>query len=235
MNGKMSPIVRASLVVVAIAGGAQVGLLLGAPRVAIGVGAAVLVGAILLFWSSVRLLLGEDLASIALPDEAQEQAARLHDRTASDPLFERKRAALAALADMERERELGKIDATDYDEVVGPLRAQAKQVLKEIDERAAPYRERAELLAAEYLKKQGIEASEREDVEESIAETKVEDAEPSEDAAKTAEPSEDAHESTEEERAKPAAQVCAECNISNDADAKFCKGCGTSLGGADAS
>ena len=183
----------------AVMGGAF-GVVLGAAPGAILLGGAVLVGAILLFWSSVRLLLGEKLPGVDLSDEIVERAP-------DHPLVERKRAALAALQDMERERELGRIGDADYDDVVLPLREQAKEVMKELDARAAPHREEAERLVAAYLKAPDAPAP-------AAAKEKLKKKRPSEPVAR---------------------RQCPACNEGNEPDAKFCKSCGKSMESADAS
>ncbi len=194
---------------VGVAAGLSLGLALGAAPGAILLGGSVLVGAILLFWSSVRLLLGEKLPGVDVSDE-------LAARTLEDPLLERKRAALAALQDMERERELGKIDAADYDEVVLPLRERAKAIMQELDARVAPYRSEAERLANEHLQHAGIEA------------------EPAAGAAGAAEPAElAASEPVATEQAERV--ICPGCKATNEPDAKFCKSCGKSMELGDAS
>lgn len=202
------------VVLVGAALGLTLGVALGAAPGAIFLGGSVLVGAILLFWSSVRLLLGEKLPGIDLSDEIA--GTRL-----DDPLHEKKRAALAALQDMERERELGRITDADYDEVVQPLREQAKTILKELDARAAPFREQAERLAAAHLAKVGLGKDETKAKDE----TKV--AENTEAPAPT--------DQANERAAEPERRACAACQTDNEADAKFCKSCGKILEIADAS
>lgn len=197
--------------------GLSLGFALGAAPGAIFLGGSVLVGAILLFWSSVRLLLGEKLPGVDLSDEVA-------GHRLEDPLLERKRAALAALQDMERERELGKISPTDYDEVVLPLRERAKAVLKELDAQAAPYRAEAERLAAAHLKKVGVSQSPKKTAVETEAKAETE-------APATTE----AETETETEAPAPTRVTCAACDADNEADAKFCKSCGKPLEPADAS
>jgi hypothetical protein len=200
------------VVVVGAAAGLGVGAALGAAPGAMFLGGTVLVGAILAFWSSVRLLLGEDLRGVDLSDEVVE-------RTASDPLFEKKRATLAALADMERERQLGKIEAADYDDVVGPLRAEARAVLKELDARVAPYRARAEQAAADYLAQRAI-------VPGTSAPAGAEDR-----PATKLDPDARAEVvATMKSGAEaPVRVACPACGVDNEPDAKFCKGCGKAL------
>lgn len=198
------------VVVVGIAAGLTLGLALGAAPGAIFLGGSVLVGAILLFWSSVRLLLGEKLPGVDLDDE-------LAARTIEDPLLERKRAALAALQDMERERELGKISPSDYDEVVLPLREQAKAIMKELDDRVAPYRSEAERLANEHLQSAGV------GVTADARESEASEAEAQPPMSARAEPVKSGDRVT-----------CPTCEAANEPDAKFCKSCGKAMEVTDA-
>lgn len=214
------------VVIVGIAAGLALGLALGAAPGAIFLGGSVLVGAILLFWSSVRLLLGEKLPGVDLSDE------EVAGRTLEDPLLERKRAALAALQDMERERELGKIGAADYDEVVLPLREQAKAILKELDARVAPYRSEAERLAAEHLARRAGAPPKRRVVAKIVDDTDGEDDQ--EELTSAATPSAIAKSTSDAPKAD-ARVGCPACDAANEPDAKFCKSCGKPLEITDAS
>lgn len=207
------------VVAVGVVAGLALGVALGAAPGAIFLGGAVLVGAILLFWSSVRLLLGEKLPGVDLSDE-------LAGRVLEDPLLEKKRAALAALADMERERELGKISAADYDEVVLPLRERAKSVLRELDARAAPFRSDAERIAQAHLAKAGLGGFSAEAPEAPAAQPSEQPAEARE---APAEPSESTEPLAAEASASSARIACPACEATNEPDAKFCKSCGKVL------
>jgi hypothetical protein len=154
-----------------------------------GVGTAVLTlaGGVLLIvisilWASVRTLSGD--APITL-----EEAIALGAPTAVE---EQKRAVLQALKDLEFERSIGKIADGDYEELVARYRAEAKRLLRAVDEDLAPLRERAAAFVAEQL---GTERPPK--------------------------------------RSKPPKKldhpVCATCGTENDADAAFCKKCGTKI------
>src|SRR5688572_2824007 len=154
-----------------------------------GVGTAVLTlaGGVLLIvicilWASVRTLSGD--APITL-----DEAIALGAPTATE---EQKRSVLQALKDLEFERSVGKIADADYEELVARYRAEAKRLLRAVDEDLAPMRERAAAYVAEQL---GTERPPK--------------------------------------RSKPPARsenrVCPSCEIDNDADAAFCKKCGTKL------
>lgn len=112
------------------------------------VGAAILVlaggsvvGVIAVLWASLRTLTGEAEATV---DEAIALA------TPSEAL-ERKRAILQALRDLDYERQIGKIDEEDYLELKRRYRAEAKNVLRAIDEDLGPMRQRAEAYVAKHL------------------------------------------------------------------------------------
>jgi len=113
-----------------------------------GVGTAVLTlaGGVLLIvisilWASVRTLAGD--APITL-----DEAIALGAPTAVE---EQKRAVLQALKDLEFERSIGKIADADYEELVGRYRAEAKRLLRAVDEDLAPLRERAAAYVADQL------------------------------------------------------------------------------------
>jgi len=111
--------------------------------------ASALIGTIGLLWASVRTLSGD----APLPEGFEAIARQRH---AVDPLGERKRRVLRALKDLEAEHSLGKIDDADYGVFVTRYRAEAKDVMREMDEEVAPSRDEAERVAREYLKRRGL-------------------------------------------------------------------------------
>jgi hypothetical protein len=125
-----------------------------------------------------------------------------------EPLSERARAvlerekalAMRALKDLEFDRSMGKVSQADFDEMAGRLRARALSFMKQLDEDASGYRS----------------VIERE-LHTRLAATAGKPA--------TAAPSESA---AEGDRAAVVAGLCA-CGTANDADAMFCKRCGTKL------
>ncbi len=165
-----------------------------------------LVSVIAIFWASVRTLVGEtpltgaDAYALAAPRAEEEQ----------------KRAVLRALKDLEFERSVGKISDEDYQALVAKYRAEAKRLLKLLDEEAEPRRAQVETLVAKRLRREGIlDAGYREAVnEEGAAEGEA-----------TAKP---AKSKKRKKAAKAAAEprVCGSCGTMNDADAVFCKKCG---------
>src|SRR5690349_23903351 len=103
--------------------------------------AGMLVGVVLLLWSSVGRLTGESPLTL-------EEAIGLG---APSPEEERKQSILRALKDLEYERSVGKISEEDFAELSARYRADAKALLKLIDAESAQYRRRAEELLAARL------------------------------------------------------------------------------------
>jgi hypothetical protein len=124
-------------VVAALAMGAVYGV--GTALLTLAGGVLLLVISIL--WASVRTLSGD--AAITL-----EEALALGAPTAAE---EQKRAVLQGLKDLEFERSLGKIADADYEELVARYRAEAKRLLRAVDEDLAPMRNKAALYVAEQL------------------------------------------------------------------------------------
>ena len=120
------------------------------PGVAILVLAAgTLLGAISLLWRSLRAAFGqteltaEDALSLGAPSAEEEQ----------------KRAVLRAIKDLDFERGVGKISKEDYDVLMAQYRRKAKLLLRAIDERATPEREKVARIVAEHLENAGIDRS----------------------------------------------------------------------------
>jgi hypothetical protein len=134
-----------------------------------------LLGAIAIFWTSLRTLSEnaplslEDALALAAPTAAAEQ----------------KRAVLAAIRDLDYERSVGKISEADHALLLSRYRAEAKRLIRLLDEDRAPLRARADAYAVAHAS--------------------------------------DAPDTAGERR-------CGRCRTANDADAAFCKKCGTKLG-----
>jgi hypothetical protein len=107
----------------------------------------VLLGIIAILWASVRTLSGD--APITL-----EEAIALGAPKATE---EQKRAVLQAIKDLEYERSVGKVSAADYEELLARYRAEAKRLLRAVDDDLAPLRAKADA----YLKERLGRASER--------------------------------------------------------------------------
>src|SRR5689334_5365947 len=90
-----------------------------APAILVLAGGA-LIGVIVVFWSSVRTLVGE--TPLAGADAYAMGAPRAEE--------EQKRAVLRALKDVEFERSVGKLSEEDYQALVAKYRAEAKRLLR---------------------------------------------------------------------------------------------------------
>jgi hypothetical protein len=171
--------------------------------------AGTLLGTIGFFWASLRTLSGDAPLPYGLEEGAH--------RDEVDALAEQKRRALRALKDLENERALGRIDDADYEVVQASYRAEAKEVMRRMDQRAAPSRADAERIAQAYLKKHlpGSAAS-------GSPKAATRHAEPHGGAPATAE--------SDEPVAKRQERIaCGKCGGSNESDAAFCKNCGAAL------
>lgn len=132
-----------------------------APGILVLVGGTML-GVIAIFWASLRVLSGD--APIAPELEALDAGA--HE---VDQLAVRKRMLLRALKDLDNERALGKLDAEDHEAIASTYRTELKDVLRQMDESLAPFRKKAEELAASFVTKTTTKESAAETPE--VAET----------------------------------------------------------------
>src|SRR5664279_3854191 len=89
---------------------------------------------IALLWSSVQALAGQSELTF-------EEAFSLGARSAEE---EQKRAVLRALKDLEYERSVGKISEDDYHEYSARYRAEAKRLIRDLDENLAEARKQVE-------------------------------------------------------------------------------------------
>jgi hypothetical protein len=213
--------VAVGLPIVTVTIALAVGVIANAATAILVLAAGALLGVIALFWASLRILSGD----AALPAEIEAL-----DRTAHgvDALASRRKMLLRALKDLENERALGKLDAEDFEQVAETYRADLKDVLRKIDTSLEPFRDKAEALARSHLAAVGLtETAYRGSAapaEAAAAPGAPAAKESSATAAATKQPPAD------EASSEPRARVeCATCKASNEPDAKFCKGCGSSL------
>lgn len=212
------------------------GLPLGTVLVAIGVGivfdvgsaflvfvTGALLGSILLLWYSLRTLAGDVPADPALD-------AAIASHSPRTELDERKRRALRALKDLEQEHAIGKIDDADYKALLVEYRAQAKAVIREMDDVLAPYRAEAEALVTAHLAKRHIKSSHAEPAE--APEPAEEPADDAEDEEEDSSEADDGQGHAREAQAPDGRVTCPSCETANDSDAAFCKRCGAKLGEA---
>jgi hypothetical protein len=125
-----------------------------------------------------------------------------------------KNLVLRSIKELEFDRAMGKVSATDYDEMVGRLRARAVRLMQQLDSAGSGYRELVERDLAKRLVKAGTGAAHIEQKAEGRGQ-------------KDADQAVDEDESAVAQDFSPGA--CASCGTSNDADARFCKSCGTKL------
>lgn len=116
-----------------------------------------------------------------------------------------KMLALRAIKELEFDRAMGKVSPKDFDEMAGRLRARAIALMKQLDAGGDAYRELIERELAERLCKTS----------------------PRPEGKKT-------RGGRERAEGPPNPGLCV-CGTTNDADAAFCKRCGTKLVGASAS
>ncbi len=100
-----------------------------------------LAAALYFTWRSLRAAFGAHVPEMQVAIESH----------ARQTLLERKQALLASLSDLKFERDAGKVSAEDFEDVSASLRAQAKTVLRLLDEDVEPFRDRAKALLAEEL------------------------------------------------------------------------------------
>jgi hypothetical protein len=182
----------------------------------VGVGPAILVLAATALLTVVGFLF-RAVQSIAEPVDDEDA------RVAMPPTLaeEQKRAALRALKELEFEKNVGNISPDDYEEIVKRYREEAKRAMRVVDEERRVMRERAEKLARKAI------AAEVGDDERVVD--------------KSVNPFASKDEGGDEVPSKAALQgdiagavvhdnICPKCAVTNDDDARFCKGCGATLG-----
>jgi ribosomal protein L40E len=150
--------VALGLVAVTVVAALATGFVAGVGMALLVVLTGALLGAILLVWHSLRTLAGDADVDADL---------ELATVRGSSELGDKKRRALRALKDLEQEHALGKIDDADYATLDADYRAQAKDVIREMDDSLAPFREKAEALVREHLEKHPVEKEDAQEEESS--------------------------------------------------------------------
>ncbi len=198
---------------------ATVGGLWHGPAFAVlALAAGALIAAIALLWTSLRDAFGETQLTV-------EDAFALGAPSAEE---EQKRAVLRAIKDLEFERGVGKLADEDYQELMARYRAEAKRLLRSIDEKASPERKRVEGLVANRLLEHGIEPTDADESVEDDVDADDVDADDVDADDVDADADESVEDDVDEEDADETA--CGSCNTRNDADAVFCKKCGAKFG-----
>jgi hypothetical protein len=202
---------------VALAGVA--GYVQGAGAAILVLAGGALVGGIAVFWSSLRTLFGEtpltgaDAYAIGAPRTEEEQ----------------KRAVLRALKDLEFEHGVGKISEEDYQALVAQYRAEAKRLLRLLDDDAKPRRAEVEALIERRLRKAGLLDDKSEPASDEAREAADAVAKRAA-SAPVAAPAGKPLRSKKKKGEKARGPVCSSCGTTNDADAAFCKKCGARQG-----
>lgn len=205
--------------VLAVALGA--GRFFGPSMAALVLAGGALVGAITIFWASLRSLVGEselsavDAYLLAVPAAEEEK----------------KRSVLRSLKDIEFERSVGKLSDDDYRELSSKLRDEAKRLLRAIDEGAEPRRKRALELADKHLRAEGLRApvplpSEPLAEPAPRAPASAERAQKTRKAQKTLKTRRAPRVEVEAAAGADEQRFCSACGVANDPDAVFCKRCG---------
>lgn len=193
--------------------------------------AATLVGALYWLGRAVQILFDETAPT-------NDETLRVEGRLRRE-LQREKRLLLKALAEVELDYDLGKLSEKDYREASANYRARIARIFRQLDA-GSDY----EALVAEELKRRRRTAASAPDKQaeaelaasKAAAKAKVseEPAAASADAASDQDPaaSTSALAPAEEAAAAPAApsgKQCGKCKTKNDADAEFCKKCGTAI------
>src|SRR5450432_1216893 len=136
MNDRSPPmsLVRWAVPLATLTVAIVLGTLYGVQLVVLTLAAGVLLLVITLLWNSVQALAGESELSF-------EEAFSMGARSAEE---EQKRAVLRALKDLDYERSVGKISEEDYHEFSARYRAEAKRLIRDLDENLAAARKQVE-------------------------------------------------------------------------------------------
>jgi hypothetical protein len=189
------------------------GVRYGVQLVVLTLAAGALLLVIALLWNSVQALAGESELSF-------EEAFSMGTRSAEE---EQKRAVLRALKDLDYERSVGKISEEDYREYSTRYRAEAKRLIRDLDESLAEARKQVE----RELERRVSKLEKPPEVDEPSAQTGVQPA-----AVEATSSPENSGPIAVNSPSKSLRQ-CAACETKNELDARFCKGCGAGMAAAD--
>lgn len=202
-------------------GAVVMGLARGAPAVVLWLAFAMLSGAVLLFWESLKAVLD--------PTAPGDDVAEGDEEGVPAELEARKRAALRALRDIEFERAIQRLSEEDYKALEKKYRAEARAAMAAIEQGLGPWLKKAEGILERETTLDGAASKTPENTAESKNETAADAPAPTTDGATAVAP--------EAARVKAPEAVtdplrCAKCETVNDADAVFCKKCGMRVQGA---
>lgn len=219
---ELSRALRWSLPVVGAVASVTTGVVLGLEVALLVVAGFVLLGVILVLWSSIQALTGqaeldlEEALSLAAPSAEEEQ----------------KRAILRTLNDLKYERSVGKISDDDYAELLKTYTARAKELIQVVDAATEQSKETAERLLSKRLADAAPKRKRKRKDEPEPAERSDDDAESETKAAPFVDdevPDTDEVSASSTPSPADSSIPCPECEVENDTDARFCKGCGTAL------
>src|SRR4051794_37744795 len=128
VTARIERALRWALPLGSIAAAGAVGASYGLGTAILVLAGGVLLGFIAILWASVRTLSGDAALSL-------EEAIEFGSPKAAE---EQKRAVLQALKDLEYERSVGKVAEADYRELLERYRADAKRLLRAVDQDLAP-------------------------------------------------------------------------------------------------
>lgn len=227
LDERITAYLRLGVPIGTLAGAAAAGFAQGPAAVVLVLAAGALVSVIAIFWASIRTLVGETPLSGA--DAYAYGAPRAEE--------EQKRAVLRALKDLEFERGVGKISEEDYKILYAKYRAEAKRLLRVLDEESQPERARVEALVAKRLRREGLsdDAGAKKSDGEAKAKSDDDQAEADEVEVEAKPKAEKKPEKKAEKKAgaeKAEKVACSSCGTKNDPDAVFCKKCGARQGAA---
>lgn len=134
-----------------------------------------------------------------------------------------KNLLLRSIKELEFDRAMGKITEGDYEDMMGRLRSRAVRLMQQLDNTSSGYRELIERELAARLVKAGS-STKVEPYEESGADTPV-----GRDATPVGRDATPVGRDATPVGLDFSRATCASCGTTNDADAKFCKSCGTKL------
>jgi ribosomal protein L40E len=211
LDRKIAKYAKVAIPVATVAVAGATGAIFGTATAILVLAGGALIGVIAIFWSSVRTLLGE--TRLAGADAYALGAPRAEE--------EQKRAVLRALKDLEYERSVGKISEEDYQALIAKYRAEAKRLLRVLDEGTETHREQVESLVAKRFRREGLSNEDgahpyRQPEQTAPQTAPTEPAERKKKGKKRG--STEAH--------APDKRVCQACQTPNDVDAVFCKKCG---------
>jgi len=216
MNDRSPPmsLVRWAVPLATLTVAIVLGTLYGVQLVVLTLAAGVLLLVITLLWNSVQALAGESELSF-------EEAFSMGARSAEE---EQKRAVLRALKDLDYERSVGKISEEDYHEFSARYRAEAKRLIRDLDENLAEARKQVE----RELERRVAKLEQHEGVDEPSQE------EPAQPTAVEVVEATNSPENSPPIAPKAAAKAlreCTACHTQNELDARFCKSCGAAMAG----